>query len=142
MFTDIEGFRHGLQQLFGALLPIGAAGCLGADHKEFITAQPGDGVTLAHPRLQALRGVAQQFVAGCVTQRIVHVFESVQVDEQRNHAAAIPLGPFDGLGKPVHRQTAVRQPGELVIIRLMGQLLFRFDAFVDLPLQTLVLLMQ
>ena len=112
------------------------------DHQELIAAKARHGVAFPHPGFQALCRLAQQFVAGRVPQGIVDLLEPVQVEEHGQYAAALTFGPLDCLCQTIHRQVAVGQPGQLVVVRLVYQLLFGLQALVDLALQALVLFVQ
>jgi hypothetical protein len=51
------------------------------DH-QLVPGEAGDGVGVAHGLLQALGHLAQQEIARVVPQRIVHLFEVVEIDEE------------------------------------------------------------
>ena len=74
---------------------------------------------LAQRRRQARRDRLQQPVAGLVTERVVHLLEAVEVDEQRRALGVAAAGPGEHLLDPVEDQRAVGQAGERVVQRLV-----------------------
>ena len=62
---------------------------------------------------------SQEPVAGFVPERVVHLLEAVEVDEQRRALDVAPAGPGEHLLDPVEDQRAVREPGERVVQRLV-----------------------
>ena len=91
---DIEGIDDALR----AVLGIVAAGEVFEQHGEFVAADARHGVALADDLLQALRGGAQDAVAGGVAQRVVDVLEAIQVEEQQRHARALAARADDRAG--------------------------------------------
>ena len=63
---------------------------LAQDH-EFVAADPGDGVGRAHGGAEAGRNGLEHLVTDVVTERVVDLFEIVDVAEQRGHGARLPL---------------------------------------------------
>ena len=79
---------------------------------------------------EALCGLAQQFVARPVSERVVDELESVEVDHQNREFMRMPLRLNDGLGNAVIEQQAVRQAGERIVGGEMAQLpVGRLEAF-------------
>ena len=92
----------------------------GQEQDELVAAQAGDGVAVAHARLQALGDLLQQPVAQAVAQGVVDDLEAIEVEEQdgQPRRAAVRLGHRDG--EAVVEQQPVGQAGEGVVV---GELL-------------------
>ncbi len=91
---------------------------------------PDDELVAAHPRhhriapqagQQPFGHQAQQRVAGAMAERVVDVLEMIQIKEQQRELAAGPLAAIDRLGEPLGQQCAVRQAGERVMGRQVGE---------------------
>jgi hypothetical protein len=92
------------------------------DH-ELVPAEPGDQVARADAVEQALGDHHEQPVAGVVAERVVDRLEAVEVEQEHGEPAGGRLaGPGHGPFQPRREHRAVRQPGERVMERLMGQL--------------------
>ena len=120
---DLERLAQHFEQPFGDEL--GAAGRRAAfdEHDELVAADPGDRVGLAERRREPRRDGTQQAVAGVVAERVVHLLEAVEVDEQRRAVGAAPAGPGEHLLDAVEDERAVREPGERVVQRLVADAL-------------------
>ena len=73
---------------------------------------------------QPCRNAGQHLVAHVVAQAVVDGLEAVQVEKQHGHQLPGALRVRDRLLQPVLQQIAVRQGGECVVVREMGQLPF------------------
>jgi len=62
----------------------------GNDHGEFVAAEPADGVARPCQLAQPMRHGLQHLVAGCVAERVVDDFESVQINEEHAGADTFP----------------------------------------------------
>src|SRR6266511_1594003 len=82
------------------------------------TAQAGEGVPVPHTAGQPLRDVAEELVSGVVAEAVVDHLEVVQIDEEQ--ADSLPSLPERVL-QPVLEQGPVRQAGQRVVERLLGQ---------------------
>ena len=80
---------------------------------------------------EPLRDLAQQSIPGIVTKAVVHLLEAVEVDEEDGNELARPLGTSEGLIEPITEQGSIRQAREVVVERLVRQLLFELDSFRD-----------
>jgi hypothetical protein len=78
---------------------------------EFIAAKPHDRVGGADALDHVIRHGFQEHVARVVTEAIVDQLEVVEIEEDHGHPAVVPLRLQNGLGKPIHEQDAVWQPG-------------------------------
>ncbi len=92
---------------------------------ELIAAEAGRCVGGAHAFQQASRSIAQDLVAGDVSEAVVDVLEGVEVDEQDSDPRAGAGGAGERVVEPVHEQQPVRQPGERVVERLVDGILDR-----------------
>ena len=52
-----------------------------------------------------------------MSEAVVDLFETVQIEVQQGELARAASGQTDGLGKPVVEQQAVRQTGQSVVVR-------------------------
>ena len=91
------------------------------DH-EFIAALTADGVRTANAAISRLRHGLQQLVADRMPQRVVDVFEAIEIEEQHGQPVAVAPGQRDRLGEPVVQQHAVGQVGQKVVLSQMRQL--------------------
>src|SRR5437763_5847713 len=107
-FADLDRFRlrHGSPE---------------QDH-ELIASQACGGIHGANRVTEALRDLAQQFIARPVPEGVVDELESVEVDYQNREFMRMPLRLDDGLGNAVIEQQAVWQAGERVVGGEMPQL--------------------
>ncbi len=90
------------------------------DHK-FVSAEAADRVRDADTCLQPLRHRLQQHVSHRVPERVIDVFEPIEVYEQHGQAGVAAPGRRNRLGQPVVQQRSVRQVGEHVVLRQMRQ---------------------
>ena len=67
---------------------------LRGEHAELVTPEPGDGVLGAHGPPQGAGDVAQQVVAGGVTEAVVELLEAVEV--QHHQSEGLPRPPVAG----------------------------------------------
>src|ERR1700722_1741483 len=93
------------------------------DQYELVAAEACDRIDVAHDASQPLRHHLEQFVAGAVSERIVHQFEAVEVPQIAGESLALPFGKDDGLADAVVHQNSVRQPREGIVGGQMPQLL-------------------
>ncbi len=63
----------------------------GQHEQEFLAAPPDQDVVRANGASQQVADVAQQLIAGLVAERVVHLLESIEVDQ---HAAEWPRSRF------------------------------------------------
>ena len=95
---------------------------------ELLVAEASEGVAGAEGCLQALRDRFQERVAGAVPERVVHVLEPVEIEEQQRGQRAVTLGARQRQLETVAEQEPVCQPGEGVMRRLVSYLLLRVDS--------------
>src|SRR5439155_6453995 len=124
----LAGDREGLLQLPGQAFgeEPGIAGLRDVsheDHDELITAVPGDGVGRSNGGRESLRDLDQELVPRPVAERIVHILEVVEVEEdQRRSDAGFASRPGERHGQPIQQQLPVRQSGQDVVDGPMQQL--------------------
>ena len=96
---------------------------------EFIAAQARHRIGFTHAILQPARHFDQQIVADGMAQGVVDRFEVIQIDEHQRHHRLFAPGLDHRLAQAVLKQHAVRQPGERVEIRQVGESLAGIDQF-------------
>ena len=121
--VDDHGGAQGIVDAPGRLVDLLGVRDPLQDHHEFVPAHAHDHVLGAHGRADALRHGLQQLVAGLVAARVVHVLEAVEVQEQHGEHAVVALRLGDRLGQVRLQVQAVRQAGELVVVRQAIELL-------------------
>src|SRR3546814_964446 len=94
---------------------------LDQDH-ELVAAEATDRVDPPQRALEAPRDGHQQLVADAVAEGVVDRLEVVEVEEHGGHRGAVALGSTEQLLSSVADQGPVRQAGELVVERLVGEL--------------------
>ena len=103
---------------------------VGHDDREFIAAQPRDGVGDAHAFADPACRLDQQEIAGMVPEGVVHVLEAIEIDEHERDQLAGALRPGCFVLQPIEEKPPVGQLGERVVVRLtpdrlLGALLIR-----------------
>ncbi|MNG93821.1 hypothetical protein D3C79_528030 [compost metagenome] len=94
----------------------------GQENDEFVAAQPGHGVDVAHLFLQALGDAFEQQVADRMAEAVVDVLETVEVEEQHRTLAIGDLRTVECCLQAVLEQRAVGQAGERVMVGLVVEL--------------------
>ena len=106
--------------------------CAGLTHHgELVTAEAGNGFTGPHRTGNAASHNLQELVANRVAKRIVHVLESIQIEQEHRHAAVSTAASRQGMLEAITEQHAIGQPRELVLERLFDQLTFHHLALRD-----------
>ena len=77
------------------------------DDREFVAAEPGDGVGGAHAASKARGDLLQQRVADLVAERVVDRLEAVEIDEHEREARALARRVDRRLLEPVVEKQAV-----------------------------------
>ena len=88
---------------------------LGLHQREFVAAEPGQGVAGPDRARDPAGHRAQQLVADRMAERVVDLLEAVEVEEEDRGQATFAAGMGQGLAEPVEQQGAVRQPGQRVV---------------------------
>jgi hypothetical protein len=94
------------------------------DQRELVAAQAGHRVGGPQRLAQPEGDLLQELVAGQVPERVVDVFEAIQVDDAQRERPPVALRHADGLRQTVLQQHAVGQAGQAVVQGLMRQRLF------------------
>ena len=95
------------------------------EHGELVAAEACHRVRGAHGSRQPFADRHQQLVAGRVAERVVHVLEVIDVEEQHGERrAAVALHSIQGMLDAIEKQRAVRKSGERVVKRVVDQLPF------------------
>ena len=118
--TQLEHLAHGAQKLLHDQPHVVGFVHLGEDHGKFIAPHAGHGVGFAQAALNAAGRLNKQQIAAVVAQRVVDLFEVVQVDEQNGQLLAIAPTFLDFLLQPFPQHAAVGQAGERIKIGLLA----------------------
>ncbi len=85
------------------------------EHRELVTTEPRDRVSRAQYAPQPSRDLLQEAVAAVVSQRVVDVFEAVEVEQQHAEHLLVAARRQQGLPQTVAEQAPVGQPGQCVV---------------------------
>ena len=121
--VDDARLLHFLEQLLGGEQRAVEVGERQEDG-ELVAAEPRHGVGLAQRRAQPRRDALQDAVAGMVAERVVDLLEAVQVEQQQRERAVLAVGDARRLVETIVQERAVRQIGQRVVIRQVGEALF------------------
>ena len=126
---DIRGAAFGLCGAFDVF----------GKNREFIAAKTRDQIIARDDLGDAATGFDQQFIACNVADTVVDEFKTVDIQEQHRKRLAIRAADLcDGVIKPLLQLTAIGQPGQTVVTRLMPQALLRTQTLGDLFAQLLI----
>ncbi len=114
-----EGYVEAFDQILGHALGLPALPDVGQDHGEFVAAQAGYRVGIAHRLDHALAGLNQQGVADIVAELVVDLLEAVEIHQHHRHLGAVAARQLDGALQPVAQQAPVGQLGQGVVIELL-----------------------
>ena len=103
---EIDRLRDRLQY-FSRHQRGGGAVRFGQQHNEFVTALTCHRIVFTQASGEPQRGFAQQCVAGMVAERIVDIFEAVQIDKQHRQRFAFAVRGGQHLLQPVVQQGAI-----------------------------------
>ena len=98
---------------------------------ELVAAEPRGGVLGAQAGRQSLGGRAQQLVADRVAEAVVDRLEVVEIDEDHRELTAVAPAARERQGQAILEQRPVGEAGEVVVERLMAELLLERDALGD-----------
>ena len=93
------------------------------EHGELVAAEARDHVLLAHGAHEPGRDAAQQLVADRVAERVVDALEVVEVDE--HHGDLVRAARLERLAHALGEQRAVGEPGQRIVVGLMGELVLQ-----------------
>ena len=83
--------------------------------REFIAAQSRDGIGFAKQSPQAAGHFPQHHVADRMAERVVHIFEAVQIEQHHGERLDIALGDQQGLLEAVIKHCSIWQTGEMIL---------------------------
>ena len=98
---------------------------------ELVAAEPRGGVLGAQAARQSLRGRAQQLVADRVAEAVVDRLEVVEIDEDHRELAVVAPAARERQRQAILEQRPVGEAGEVVVERLVAELLLERDAIGD-----------
>ena len=101
------------------------------DDEELVTAEAGEQIAGANGALHPVRAGAQDPVADVMAVGVVGAFEPIEVDEQHDHGVAVTMGAAERHLESLECGLAVREPGEQVVVGLVGESLL--ELFACLP---------
>ena len=113
--VETIGCAQGSKQ--AAAKRFGVSRLRGADlhDRELVTTQPGHRVGVARAAAQALGHLAQQEVADCVAQGIVHFLEAIEVETDHGRRVAMTTSMNQRLGQPLGQEDPIGQVGQRVV---------------------------
>ena len=56
---------------------------------------------------------------------IIHRFESIKIEEHETNRLMHTLASSHGLNQPITKEATIHQPGQLIVLCEVGQVLFR-----------------
>src|ERR1017187_1121556 len=112
--------RQGVQDPLGCNGPVFGMCHLLKQDNELVASLATDGVRSAHAFEQLPGNGLKQFIANRMSQRIIDVLESIQIEEEYREQSGITMCPGDGLVKAVIEEQAIGQSGEKVVFRQMS----------------------
>ena len=128
---DVVRQGQRVEQALGDLVRIGVALQIVDEHQKLVAAEAADhvpaeigpgGVLGAQGAAQAAGDLAQHLIAGLVAQRVVDQLEAVEIQEEHGeHRLLAGVHALHGLLQALHEHGAIREPGQLVAARGLGQ---------------------
>ncbi len=105
---DLERFAQHLEETFGD--EVGTAGRRGAfdENDELVTAEASDGVGLSKRRREPCCHRAQELITGFVSERVVHMLKTIEIDEQGGAVGVSPACPCEHLIDAIDDECAIR----------------------------------
>ena len=121
---ELQRRQERIQDLLGDLGAALGAVDAGQQQKEVVPSEPSDGVAAAHRRHQPLADRAQNLIAAGEAERVVDQLEAVEIEDHHGQLPSISTCPLDRLVQPVIEQTAIRQPGQGIVVGEVANRLF------------------
>ena len=147
MSFDLVGPRQRLENLACHALGRQRVGP-GEHDDEFVTAETGDDVAVAHAAAQPRRNLQQECVADVVTEGVVDVLEPIEIEEHHGHRTTVALASRRGqrlieaslqvraVGE-IRQRVEMRQVADLLLGRLaLGDVDETADVVFSVPLGT------
>ena len=103
---------------------------IGDDNGELVAANTGEGVGRAQGAGEAFGDGAEQLIAGGVAEGVIHQLEAIEVEHDEAGAAAAARALEKRLRKPIVKEPAIWQAGEVIVqreIAIAGDLIFKHD---------------
>src|SRR5229473_612279 len=91
------------------------------DH-EFVSALAADRVRTAYSRQQSLGNGLKKLVADGMSQRIVDVFETIQIQKDHGNRVVLAVSQGNGLRDSVVEQHAIGEIGDKIVLSGVGHL--------------------
>ena len=88
-------------------------------HGELVAAEPCTRVLGTDARLEPLRDLDEQLVAGRVAEAVVDRLEVVEIDEQDREEVLPAMPPLERMRDAIREEHPVREPRERVVVRLV-----------------------
>lgn len=134
---DVEGFgEDGVDLLCHHLRftrgRFGGVGQIGQQDDELVTAQACDHVLVTQQRLQPTGRLDQHRIPDRMAQRVVDIFEVIEIEEKHAGDDAVMAKPAHLLLDLLHQVQPVGDPGQGVIVGLMADLLLIFHLCGDI----------
>ena len=127
---DVEGYAKGVEEPVCEGLGLRAR-CFVEDDRELVAAETCDGVTVTDDVPKAGRHVDEESITCFVTEGVVDHLEPVEVAEQDRDRCGRASGSGQCVFEAVTKQCSVRKTGEVVVKRLVYQLVDKMLAFRD-----------
>ena len=129
--VQVEWFRKLLDDFLGQRVGILITDYIYQHQHEFIAAVTGHGIGFTYTGFQPMGGLTQQGIAPGVSQGIVNLLESVEVQKHQRHPLVVAMCPLHCLFNTFVQQVAIGQASERIIIGIEKKLLFRQLALGD-----------
>ena len=123
--AEIQRLSHAAEQRLGQGEHLPVAGQAGHDEGELIPSQPRHRIALPPDRGQPLDESAQQEISSLVAQRVVGLFQLVEIEQQQADLRLLLLGLRYGLVQALDEQAAVGKAGEGIMLCRPENALFR-----------------
>src|SRR5204862_233649 len=92
------------------------------DDREFVSAQTRDHVRRSYVMTEPASDRAQHEIADPMTKRVVDLLEAIDVDEEKGRTGRVVDMRCKRLAKLILELMAIREPGEIVVVREVQQL--------------------
>ena len=128
---ELERLRERVQEVAGHLPGGFRRGARLEQHGELVAAEARGGVAGGEPLRQPAGADAQELVARGVAERVVDLLEVVQVEEEDGEALLRGGARVERVLEAVDEQRAVREVGQRVVERAVGEPVLQRDAVRD-----------
>ena len=125
MIAEIERLAKRFSDSLGQSSGLRNRICHVLDNRELIAAEPGDQGGFSHASTQARRDGLQQDVSCRMSERVVDLLETVEIEHQNRQLGSPSARDCKGVFQPLLEQHAIWQVGERVVQGHIGNLGFR-----------------